>query len=216
VDPIHPPRRDFRPCGSHHVCANEPTSARMRLPSMNPTASARTKVCVCADEPASVLKSFAVRDLIADGRGCPDADADVQTRTQMSERNGHSDGIFYRRTSILITLTIPAFPNDHPKTRSDMNIRRTKNAPTMKHAINCASFLILKGHLCQVTLIPHLGFGYTITLDSRIVPKVQQYMITIGSFLDCSCQYFKDMVAKALDKLQASLFCLHFHMQPRL
>jgi hypothetical protein len=95
---------------------------------------------------------------------------------------------------------IPASPDDHPKIRSGKNIRRNKNTPTTKHANNYASFLTLKGHLRQVTMIPHPGFGCIITLDSGVPPKVQQYMITIGSFPKYSCEYFKDMAAKSLSK----------------
>jgi hypothetical protein len=62
------------------------------------------------------------------------------------------------------------------------------------------SSLTLQGHLCQVTMIPHPGFGCIIILDSEVPPKVQQYLITIGSFLECSCQYFKDIATKALGK----------------
>jgi hypothetical protein len=69
----------------------------------------------------------------------------------------------------------------------------------MKHANNYASFLTLKDHLYQVTMIPHSGFG-CIILDSGVPPKIQQMMITIGSFPECSCHYFKDMVTKTLDK----------------
>ena len=49
-------------------------------------------------------------------------------------------------------------------------------------------------------MIPYPGFGYIITLDSEVPPKIQQYMITIGSFPKYSCDYFKNMAAKSLDK----------------
>jgi hypothetical protein len=75
--------------------------------------------------------------------------------------------------SDLSSYPIPAFPDDHSKTRLGKNIRRNKNAPTTKHANNCTSSLTLKSHLCQVTMIPHQGFGCSITLDSRVPPKVQ-------------------------------------------
>jgi hypothetical protein len=49
-------------------------------------------------------------------------------------------------------------------------------------------------------MIPHPGFGCIVTLDSGVPPKVQQYLITIGTFPECSCQYFKDMATKTLGK----------------
>jgi hypothetical protein len=105
----------------------------------------------------------------------------------------------------------PPFPDGHPNTRSGKNIQKNKKAPTIKHANNCASTLILKGHVRQITMIPHPGIGCIITLDSRIPPKIQQYMITIGSFPDCSCLYFKEMMTKALGKRGQWANCKHLY-----
>jgi hypothetical protein len=49
-------------------------------------------------------------------------------------------------------------------------------------------------------MILHPGYRCIITLDLEILPNIQQYMITIGTFPDCSCPYFKEMVTKALGK----------------
>jgi hypothetical protein len=48
--------------------------------------------------------------------------------------------------SDLYSYPIPTLLDDHPKTRSGKNTWRNKNAPTTKHANNCASSLTLKGH----------------------------------------------------------------------
>jgi hypothetical protein len=114
-------------------------------------------------------------------------------------------------SSNLSSYPIPATPYDHPKFRSSKNIRRNKNTPTTKHTNSCASSLTLKGHLRQVTMILHPGFGCIITLDSGVLPKVQQYMITIGSFLDCCYEYFKDMAAKSLGKRGQWANCKHLY-----
>jgi hypothetical protein len=47
---------------------------------------------------------------------------------------------------------------------------------------------------------PSFRIWMHIILDSEVPPKVQDYLITIGSFPECSCQYFKDMATKALGK----------------
>ena len=94
----------------------------------------------------------------------------------------------------------PTSADDHVKTRSGKNIRRNKNAPTTNHTKNCTSSLTLKGHLCQVTMISHLGFGCIIILDFGVPPKIQQYLITICSFPESSYQYFKNMAMKSLGK----------------
>jgi hypothetical protein len=82
----------------------------------------------------------------------------------------------------LSSYSIPTPPNDHPKTQPGKNIWRNKNVPTTKHTNNYTSSLTLKGHFRQVTMILHLGFGCIIILDFRVPPKIQLYIITIGSF----------------------------------
>jgi hypothetical protein len=73
----------------------------------------------------------------------------------------------------LASFPTPASPDEFPKTRSGKSIRRNNNASTTKPAKNYTSSLTLKGHLRKVTMIPHLGFGCIITLDSEAPPKVQ-------------------------------------------
>jgi hypothetical protein len=100
----------------------------------------------------------------------------------------------------LASFPTPTSPNGFPKTRSGKSIRRNNNVPTTKQANNCASSLTLKGDVRKVTMIPHPGFGCIVILDSRTPPKFEQYLITIGSFPECSCEYFKDMARKSLGK----------------
>jgi hypothetical protein len=111
----------------------------------------------------------------------------------------------------LSTYPTLASLDDHSKTRSGKNIRRNKNEPTMKDANNCASSLTLKSHLRQVIMILLLGFGCIVILDFRVPLKVQQYLITIGTFSECSCQYFKNMATKALGKHGQWLNCKHLY-----
>ena len=83
--------------------------------------------------------------------------------------------------------------------------------PTMKQANNIASSLILKGQICKVTMIPYLGFGCIVILDSGAPPNVQQYLITIGTFPECSCEYFKDMATKSVEKRGSWASCKHLY-----
>jgi hypothetical protein len=78
--------------------------------------------------------------------------------------------------------------------------RRNKKAPTIKHSNKCAFDLTLKDRLRQVTMIPHSRFKCIVILDLEILPKIHEYMITIGFFPDYSCPYFKELVTKALGK----------------
>ena len=69
-------------------------------------------------------------------------------------------------------------------------------------------------YVASKVLHPHIvhEYGCIVTLDSGAPPKIQQYLITIGTFPECSCQNFKDMTTKSLGKhgrwASASIFIL--------
>jgi hypothetical protein len=114
-----------------------------------------------------------------------------------------------------LPFNLASFPtlasvDDCPKTRSSKSIRRN-NAPNTKQANNCTSSLTLKDHIYKVTMIPHPGYGFIVTLDSGTPPKVEQYFITIGTFPECSCEYFKDMATKSLGKCGGWASCKHLY-----
>jgi hypothetical protein len=111
----------------------------------------------------------------------------------------------------LASFPTPASIDDCPKTRSGKSIRRNNNAPNTKQANNCASALTLKGQIRKVTMIPHPGYGCIVTLDSRAPPKVKQYLITIGTFPKCSCEFFKDMATKSLSRRGGWASCKHLY-----
>ena len=111
----------------------------------------------------------------------------------------------------LSQYTPPALPDDHPKRRFGKNIRRNPKAPSTKNSNNCASALTVKGRLRKVCMIPLPAFGCIVTLDSGTPPKVEQYLITIGQFPDCSCPYFKEMSTKALGKRGQWTNCKHLY-----
>ena len=111
----------------------------------------------------------------------------------------------------LVSFPTPASINDYPKIRSDKSIRRNNNTSNIKQANNYASAFTLKGQICKVTMILHLGYGCIITLDSGAPPKVQQSLITIGTFLKCSCEFFKDIATKSLGKRGGWTSCKHLY-----
>jgi hypothetical protein len=111
----------------------------------------------------------------------------------------------------LASFPTPASVDDYPKTRSGKSIRRNNNAPSTKQANNYASALTLKGQICKVTMIPHPGYGCIVTLDSGAPPKVKQYLITIGTFPECSCAFFKDMATQSLGRRGGWASCKHLY-----
>ena len=60
-------------------------------------------------------------------------------------------------------------------------------------------------------MIPHPGYGCIVTLDFGAPPRVHQYLITIGTFPECSCQNFKDMATKSLGKHGRWASCKHLY-----
>jgi hypothetical protein len=111
----------------------------------------------------------------------------------------------------LASFPTPTSADECPKTRSGKSIRRNNNASTTKQANNCTSSLTLKGQIRKVTMIPHPRYGCIVTLDSETPPKVQQYLITIGTFPKCSCEYFKYMATKSLGKRGGWASCKHLY-----
>jgi hypothetical protein len=81
----------------------------------------------------------------------------------------------------LSSYPILASPNDYLNTRSGKIIRMNNNAPTTRHANNYASSLTLKGHLCKVTIIPHLGFDLGVLLP--LIPELHQKLNSTCSSL---------------------------------
>ena len=111
----------------------------------------------------------------------------------------------------LASFLIPASVDDCLKTRSCKSIHKNNNTSSTKQAINCASTLTLKDQICKVMMIFHPGYGYIVTLDSGTPPKVQQYLITIGTFSECSCEFFKDMATKSLGQRGGWASCKHLY-----
>jgi hypothetical protein len=60
-------------------------------------------------------------------------------------------------------------------------------------------------------MIPHPGYGCIVTFDSGAPLKVKQYLITIGTFPECSCEYFKDMATKSLGRRGGWASCKHLY-----
>jgi hypothetical protein len=111
----------------------------------------------------------------------------------------------------LASLPTPANPDDFPTKRSGKSIRRNTNAPNIQQRNNCASALTLKGQIRRVMLIPHPGFGCIVTLDSGAPPNVAQYLVSIGTFPECSCPFFKEMATKSLGKNGKWASCKHLY-----
>ena len=154
--------------------------------------------------PVKVGTNLTQREILA----LESAGFQLQPRLEMSPRRLFGD---HDNAVNLSEYIPPAFPDDHPKRRFGKNIRRNPNAPSTKHSNNCVSALSLKGRLRKVSMVPVPALGCIVSLDSGTPPKIEQYLITIGQFPDCSCPYFKEMSTKALGKRGQWSNCKHLY-----
>jgi len=109
------------------------------------------------------------------------------------------------------TYPIPSSANDHPKLYANKPVCKNPKAPTIKHQNNCASVLTLNASIQKVTMVPYLGFGCIISLNSRVQPWIENYMLTILSFPECSCPNFKEMKLNCLGKHGSWTHCKHLY-----
>ena len=129
-------------------------------------------------------------------------------RTPISPRRLFGD----QGNSVDMSLYLtPDSPDEYPETRSRKTIRRNMKAPTTKHQNNSASAITLRCRIQQVTMIPHPGFGCIVTLESGVVPNSNRYILSTSSFPECSCPYFKEMLAKSLGKRGQWTQCKHLY-----
>ena len=68
----------------------------------------------------------------------------------------------------------------------------------MMQANNSASALTFIARIEKVTMVPHPGFGCTVSLISGKEPWVEKYTLSILSFPSCTCPYFEEMILKSL------------------
>jgi hypothetical protein len=66
-------------------------------------------------------------------------------------------------------------PNICPTTRNSKSIRRNANAPTAEHRNKWKSARNIKGMVLGITVLPFLGLGAIISLESGVEPDKKVY-----------------------------------------
>jgi hypothetical protein len=77
--------------------------------------------------------------------------------------------------------------------------------PWLTHKAN------LKGTILKVTMIPRLGFGCVLTLQSKPAPTQSIYHLIVSSLPECHCPAFKDMISKFGCRQNSFLHCKHMY-----
>ena len=69
----------------------------------------------------------------------------------------------------------------------------------------------MHGTVMKLTMLPQLGFGCIITLQSKSEPQPPIYQVTMNCLLECNCAYFLDMISKFGRKQKNYLNCKHMY-----
>jgi hypothetical protein len=94
----------------------------------------------------------------------------------------------------------PPNPDICPTTRNSKSIQWNANASTAKHCNKWESARNIKGTVLSVTVLPFLGLGAIISLESRVESDKKVYRITISHFPECICLDFLNMVVASIGK----------------
>jgi hypothetical protein len=108
-------------------------------------------------------------------------------------------------------IRIPDHPNFIPPTRLSKLVRRSSSAPLAKQRQMVASTEAIHGIILKLTMIPQLGFGCIITLQSKSEPRPPIYQVIVSYLPECNCAYFLDMISKIGRKQNSYINCKHLY-----
>ena len=94
------------------------------------------------------------------------------------------------------SLQVPKNPDHFPVTKKSKYVRRSNIGPSSKQLLSINSAMTLEAFILKVTMIPQLGFGYIISLQSKPSPTDSMYQLTVSSYPDCTCPAFKETMFK--------------------
>jgi hypothetical protein len=102
-----------------------------------------------------------------------DADFTLQERPSMSPRRMFALSNLFEAP--VFDHPGPPNPDIYPVTRNSKSIRRNANAPTAEHRNKWKSARNIKGMVLGITVLPFLGLGAIISLESGVEPDKKVY-----------------------------------------
>ena len=108
-------------------------------------------------------------------------------------------------------VDVPANPDFYPSSRQSKATRRSATAPSIKQIQMVASARTMDEIILKVTMIPRLGFGCVLTLQSKPARTQSIYQFTVSSLPECNCPAFKDMISKFGRKQKNFMPCKHLY-----
>ena len=101
--------------------------------------------------------------------------------------------------------------NLDPTVRNNKAIRRIANAPTSEQRNKWESAANIRGQILGVTLLPHLGLGAIVELETGLACNKNAYRVTVGQFPTCTCPDFVNMAVSAIGGRQQYVNCKHLY-----
>ena len=86
-------------------------------------------------------------------------------------------------------IRVPENPDFIPTTRLSKLDRRSHNAPSAKQRQMVASAEAMHATVLKLIMIPQLGFGCIITLQSKCQPQPSIYQVTVSFLPECNCAF---------------------------
>ena len=109
------------------------------------------------------------------------------------------------------SLQVPENPDHFLGTRKSKCVRRSNTGPSSKQLLSINSAMALEASILKVTMIPQLGFGCIISLQSKPSPTDSVYQLTVSSYPDCTYPAFKETMSKFGRRGFAYKHCKHLY-----
>ena len=91
---------------------------------------------------------------------------------------------------------MPENPYHFPRTRKSKSVQQFNTGPSSKQLLSINSAMALEASILKVSMIPQPEFGCIISLQSKPSLTDCVYQLTVSSYLDCTCQAFKEIISK--------------------
>ena len=96
----------------------------------------------------------------------------------------------------LCGILVPSNLDTYSSVRKSKLVRWSKNQPSSKQMQVVGSTIAVQASILRITMIPQLGFGCIITLQSKLSPRNSIYQLTLSSLPDCTYPAFKEIMSK--------------------
>ena len=111
----------------------------------------------------------------------------------------------------LSILQVLENPQQFCRSRKLKSIRRSNSGPSSRQLLNIYSAKVMQASILKVIMIPQLGFGCIITLQSKPPPTDCVYQLTISSYPNYTCSAFKEMKSKFSRRGGPFKYCKHLY-----